>query len=374
MKGVKWVKIETFSQFQTHLKNEQPKNVYLIRGDNAYYTKKAFEMLKSKILGKSENEFTYCNFDGKNTTVDEISLACEMFPLMGECKYVCVTDLPFNELGETDFNSLCSLIEDIPEFSTLVFYAISDNLDEKMKKAEDKKDENTPKTEENKPKVKKICDLISKIGVDLNFTTKNSKNNASEFASAIAKQKGAKLSSFNAKLIAEKACYDFAIIETELEKLSNFKNGEEITEKDINDVFSLYLNTTIFELNKFVIANNLEASLQKLSEMKQQKEEPVSILGGLATAFIDLYRAQLAREGNVSVKEVMSDFAYKPNLAFRVENAFRDSQRLNKEFIKTAIKMISDTDVSLKTNGSDGFWLLEKLIIDIFVARERMVN
>jgi DNA polymerase-3 subunit delta len=279
-----------------------------------------------------------------------------MFPLMGEHKCVCVTDMSFEKLTAEDFESLCNLIQDVPDFTTLVFYALSNELDTK------------------KEKTKTIVNLISKNGCELDFTVKEAKKQSLQFINALAKEKGIKISSANSRVISEKACGDFSVIETELEKLSNYKNGGEITTEDIEKVFSLYLDTTVFELSRYVLSNNLEASLKILAEIKQQKEEPIAVLAGLSSNFIDLYRANAAKNKGITLETATEDFQYKSSVYFRIQNAFRDCSRYSDKFIKTCIEKMSQTDILLKTTGTDGYTLLEQLIIDIFVARERVGN
>ncbi len=350
------MKIEIYDRFAEHIKSNELFNVYLIRGDNAYYAKKAFEEIKLQSIGKERNEFSYQCFDSKTINIDELMLACETPSMMCEHKCIAAIDMKFEEISEIDVQSLCSLISDVPYFTTLIFYSISNDLDFK------------------KSKTKRICDLIQKHGADINFTTKLSKDQALNFTISLAKEKGCAISTSNARVLCEKAFNDFAIIASEIEKISNFKNGGEITANDIEELFSMYLNSTVYELAKCVLSNDLELALKKLGDMKQQKEEPIAILSALSLSFIDIYRAAVAKKVNKNTENVKSDFEYKGNVSFRVENAFRDCRRLNIDFIKLCIEYISKTDLALKTTSSDNYWLLEQLIIDIFVARERIGN
>ena len=106
--------------------------------------------------------------------------------------------------------------------------------------------------------------------------------------------------------------------------------------------------------------------------MKQQKESEIAILAALSANFIDIYRAQGAKNKNISADTVKTDFQYPSNVTFRVDNAFRDSSRFKGEFIKMCIEKMTQTDIAIKTTSTEGYWLLEQLIIDIFVARERI--
>lgn len=350
------MKIEVYSQFLEHLKSKNISNVYLIRGDNSYYAKKALDEIKSNSIGNDRSEFSYQCFDDKTINIDELVLACEMPPMMCEHKCVVAVDLQFEKISEIEVQSICALIEDIPSFVTLVFYSISNDLDLK------------------KSKTKRICDLIQKHGVDINFTTKSSKDNAISFAVSLAKEKGCTISNANAKVLCEKAFNDFSVIAMELEKIANYKNGGEITLNDIEQLFSLYLNSTVYELARCVLSNNLELSLKKLSDMKQQKEEPIAILSALSSSFIDIYRATAAKNFSKNAESMKNDFEYRGNVTFRVDNAFRDCDKFNQNFIKSCINQMSKTDLAIKTTSSDGYWLLEQLIINIFVARERFGN
>ena len=61
-------------------------------------------------------------------------LACETPSMMCDHKCIVAVDMKFEEMSEIDVQSLCALISDMPDFTTLIFYSISNDLDLKKSK------------------------------------------------------------------------------------------------------------------------------------------------------------------------------------------------------------------------------------------------
>jgi DNA polymerase III delta subunit len=78
---------------------------------------------------------------------------------------------------------------------------------------------------------------------------------------------------------------------------------------------------------------------------------------------MDLYRVKLAQTHAKSPQDVISDFGYPVIFKFRVDNAFRDIYRFELSKIRSAVNILSEADLLLKSATVDGVVLLETSII-----------
>lgn len=350
------MKIMTVQELIKHLDSPSPARAFFIHGDNSFFKREACNAIIDKFTNSNRTEFSLIKFDDKNMDFEEVVASCEIAPFMCEHKCVLVTDPPLSQISDSDLESLVSLIQDVPEFSTLIFYCISNELDFKKSKAS------------------KVLDAFSKYACSLGFSNKGTNANPRDFVVQTVKSMGCSISSSDAYLIAEKANGDFERIYNETTKLCMYKQKGAITREDIENLFSLYLSSTVFELTKFIFAGNYEGALKKLNLLKMQKEEPIAVLSELSSSFLDHYRALVGRNAQKTIADITADFAYRANVAFRVENAYHVSAKYRDIFLEKCLDLIVQADIELKSTSTDKYLVLERLITNIFVVKEGMVS
>ncbi len=345
------MKLNTLEELNKQLSTDSIR-AFFIHGDNGFFKREACKSIIDNAINGEKNEFSLIKFDDKNMSFEEIVSACETAPFVCPSKCILVTDPPLTQITDSDLESIISLIQDVPEFSTLVFYYIADDLDLK------------------KSKTSKILDAFKKFGCELFFSNKDSKNNARDFVVQTVKSHGCSISSSDAYLIVEKSGGDFEKMHNEITKLCQYKQKGTITAEDIEKLFSLYLSSTVFELTKFIFAGNYEGALKKLNLLKMQKEEPISILAELSSGFIDHYRAVVGKNSKKNLDDLKNDFSYRSNVSFRIENAYRASAKYRDIFLEKCIDLIIKADLEIKSTGADKYLVLERLITSIFIAKE----
>lgn len=342
----------TTTQELTKLLSSSSCRAFLIYGDNSFFKREASNLIIDRFLNGDKNEFSFIKFDDKNVDFEEVIAACETAPFMCEHKCILVTDPPLNQLTDSNLESLTTLLQDMPEYSTLIFYCISGEVDFK------------------KTKAAKALDLFAKFCCAVSFINKGTANNPRDFVVTTVKKMGCTISSADAGLIVEKANGDYERMHNEITKLCAYKQNGAITREDIENLFSLYLSSTVFELTKFIFAGNYEGALKKLNLLKMQKEEPISVLAELSSSFLDYYRALVGRNAQKTMEDIKVDFSYRANVAFRVENAYRGCARYRDVFLEKCLDLIIQADIELKSTSNDKYLILERLITNIFVVKE----
>jgi len=350
--GDRIVRISAMQELNKILSTPLSCRAFFIHGDNSFFKREACNAIIDRTLSDKRSEFSFIKFDDKNMDFEEIVASCETAPFMCEHKVILVTDPPLNDITESDLDSITSLVQDIPEYSTLIMYSISTEIDFK------------------KSKPAKIVDCFKKFGCEVSFSNKDLKGDARDFVVQTVKSMGCTISSSDASLIVEKSGGDFEKMHNEITKLCMYKQKGAITAEDVENLFSLYLSSTVFELTKFIFAGNYEGALKKLNLLRMQKEDSRSVLAELSSSFLDYYRAFVGRNAQKTVSEIQTDFSYRANVSFRVENAYRACARYRDVFLEKCLDLIFEANLELNSTNTDEYLVLERLITNIFVAKE----
>ncbi len=153
---------------------------------------------------------------------------------------------------------------------------------------------------------------------------------------------------------------DFKNAKNELLKLVYYKNGAEITDKDIELVAVADRTASVFDIGRNLVRGNISLALSKLDTLLFKKEDEIFILGALSTVFIDIFRVHSI--GNK--QKILQNFDYKGK-EFRIDNAMYDAKRISKKGILKIIELLSECDISLKRTSVDKRLLLEDAVLKI---------
>jgi DNA polymerase III delta subunit len=75
---------------------------------------------------------------------------------------------------------------------------------------------------------------------------------------------------------------------------------------------------------------------------------------------LDLYRARAAINSGKTAQDVKDDFNYPKNVQFKVDNAFRDVSRMSVAHLRECMKILTETDVAMKSLKTDKQIFLRK--------------
>ena len=147
-----------------------------------------------------------------------------------------------------------------------------------------------------------------------------------------------------------------AIHSKELEKLSAYAEGREVTREDIDLLCIRRIESDGYSLAINILRGNAAMVFTRLRELDVQNYEPYAIIGIIGFSLADIYRAKLARSSGRSVADVAKDFSYAKNREFAVKNAYSECGNISAERIRKTLEILSETDLMLKTRsrGKDG--------------------
>ncbi len=333
------------AEFKKEIISGELKTLYLIYGSEKYLVKKYTDALVKKAVGKNPSEFDYYQLSS-DTTLEEIFDASEQISMFSDRKCVNITDYDINALSESDYKELERFCADISPSTVLLFSMPT--LDTAAKKKKEKS------------RFSKFVSAAEKYGTVLEL---NQLDDIALEAHMVkwAEKNGAKLHRANAGKIVSMVGPDMNALKNEIDKLSAYVNGGEITADIIQLLCVKNSETKSYYLSRYIMKNDFNSTYNELNTLFAQGEKPEIILSGLSSALIDMYRAKTASECGKSIGEAAKDFKY-GNREFVLKNAGYSAAKLSTETLRRMLDAVLDTDIRMKSTRADARILLETLV------------
>ena len=123
---------------------------------------------------------------------------------------------------------------------------------------------------------------------------------------------------------------------------------------------------SVFDLSKALVSGTAQQAFGILNDLLAQKEKPVVILGTLISAYVDMYRAQVALSSGEAADAAAKVFNYKRR-EFRLKNGARSSANMSLEQIRNCLDILADADMRLKSTALDERRILEELMLRLML-------
>lgn len=337
--------------FKEQIKSGEFSNAYLIYGEEGYLKNHYVSLMKKKIVDPVFESFNFHKFEGKDISLDDILKDAQMLPMMSEYNFVLVRDYPI-EKSKAEQKLLLEFLSDVPESTIIVF--LYDSLEPDVKSAS----------------FKKIVTAFDNSGCVVNLE-KRSEADVAKLLVSGAKKRGSVLDINNAKYLISVAGNDMKILLNELDKLSYFSQGTEITKDTIDNMATKCLQARVYDLSKAVVAGNADTAYEVIDTLFVMKEDPILILAVIGGVYVDMYRVKCAKTAGFSYDDVAKHYNYKGR-EFALRNASRDCAKLTEEQLRNSLDAIMDTDLKLKSTAIDKKLLLEELIVKLILTARRV--
>lgn len=339
---------DSLTELKAALKCDGLKNIYYIYGKDIVSVEAAYKFIRSKAVKSEDEVYNLHTFDGMNFNLDEFTDACEALPMFADHVLCAVNDLDAEKLKADEFSILTEAVSDLPETTILVFYYTGHDVTNGKK---------VPTT-----KNKKICDIAAKKGKVYNFETKTPEILAKEIISKISRN-GSSISKENAILIANLCCNNSLAINNEIDKLIAYCGQNEITSSDIELLCPKQTDTKTYLLANAIMRKEKHKSMSLLNDLKLEMTEPIQIIYAVSSSMIDMYRAKIAISNRKNYTDVMNDFKYIKTMDFKVKKAFQDVKYYSVRDLRKCLKILTETDVAMKSSKADKMILLEEAIV-----------
>lgn len=340
----------TEAELKKQIKNKNFSPVYLICGSEQLFVKKYTEMLAKTVTGKHPSDFNYHIFSGI-FELDDFAASLNMIPFMSEYNCVLATDIAFDEMDKGSINRLSDIVSTEHE-GTVLIISMPSYIPQK-----------------NKSDYDKLIKQVEKIGTVCEFAKLNS-HMLEKYVAKWANENGKMISQINAARLISYCGDDLNMLRNEIDKISAYAKGEEITLEDIEKLATVTLETKVYALSDAVIKGEGQKAYQSLDLLFYQKEEPARILYAMSDAYVDAYRMRVANECGILPKEVAADFAYR-NRAFALDKARRATATVSTEALRKSLGVLVEAEMRFKTTSVNNRIYMEQIIAQLLlIARE----
>ena len=263
-----------FTQLKADLKAEQLQNVYIFHGEETYLRSRYLQQVRQLLIPAGFEEFNDHHLNGKGLSVQALTEAVEAMPMMAQHTLVTVEDMDLFKLDEGQRNALIALLEDFPEYCTLIF--IYDTLEYKRD-----------------GKMKKLCAALDKSVCEVEFRQQ-------ERAQLLrwVKRRFAAAGHDIDDTTADHLLFTCGSLMTELVpeigKIAAYAKGRAVTVEDINAVADPVLDARVFDMTNSITAGKYDQAAQVLGELLRMQTEPIVILAAVGKELRRLYTARMA--------------------------------------------------------------------------------
>lgn len=328
--------------------------VYLLYGAEMSFIRAAVEQIRKIAVQSGFESFNLQNFDAEKDSWNAIEDACEALPMLSSRKCVCVKDADADKLPKADLERLMGLVSNPSDSTVLVLYMLSIQVDPK------------------KAKWKKLLDAAGKSGCVCEFAFKD-RNTLRRALCERARKAHVSLDMDVAGVLVDRCSQNYAVLQNELDKLIAYVSGGSyvITAQDVDECCVREIDSSAFDLARSILGGNFDRAYHLLDELFYLRQDAISILGALAMAFGDLYRAKCAQTAGKSADQVAEDFHYPKNRLFAVKNAFRDVRNFSAPQLRSCMAALYQADRQLKSSKLEDRLILEEMVGQMRCAAAR---
>ena len=344
--------------------------IYCFFGDEEYmldyYIKKIYDTAAKNVGSEIDCVF----FSGDNFNSEEFADAVLSYPAISDFKFIVVKQIELNSLKNEAKSGIINCLSDMGDDVCVIFK--SNEFGGNVKKSAPKKISKTAKKSKSDAPNIELIDFLKENGILCEFK-ENTKQSLIRWIKKISASENLDISDANASYILSRAGNKMYSVRNELDKLFAYvkaENRKEIIEKDIEllvmDKFASEIEA--FGLSNSISSGNYAKAMEILEKHKNQKDEPVIILGQISRHFCDMLSVSLALSGGLSDRAVIAKktgfHEYKVKLIMDALRAYKNpSQRISR-----ALDLCRKCDIQLKSTSIPEYQVIENLIYSLSIT------
>lgn len=304
--------------------------LYFLYGAESYLK----EYYKNQIISAFENdgfsEFNVSVCDAENVSAEDMKGFFDGLPMMSQRKLFVLNDLDISKLNEEIKTKLPKLLNDIPDYLTVVFcYSSPDYKPDKRLS---------------------IWKVIEKTGVVCNIE-KASKSDLIAWIKRRFKAWNKSISTENCEYLMF-LCGDMMVnLITEIEKIASGTVNDEILKRHIDLLASPTLEAQIFDLGEMVIAKRSKEALEVLDKLFKLRYDPIAVNAVLSKQIGRLYMAKLALNSGKSEDYIAELCGFKSR--YPASLLCKSARKCSLAWVRKAINLCYENDIEMKSNIPD---------------------
>lgn len=319
----------------------------LVYGEDDYYRKSILKALPDYVFGEAETEDREISRFDKDTDLRELDAAINTYPFFSGRSLIYILDEKLlnnkqdSESGSLQQEKLGKLLEDIPDYCTVVVAAVK--LDKR----------------------KKLFKLLQKLGVSCECKPLKTytlgpwlENKAKELGGILDRSAIDTILDYLAPV--EDA--PLQLLSGELEKLAIYAGDRKRwTSQDVEAIFAALPEISAFAINKAISEHKIAQVLKLLAVEKRKKTDVLPLCGMLLFGLRRIVRIKEMLSQYYPDKEIASALKLPPTMLNRYK---REAQSFSIEALMEAILELEQLNMELRQGGRQ-YERLEEILIKL---------
>lgn len=329
------------SDLKRELKEKNPGSFYIFFGEETYLLHYYLDQLEKKLLDGPAADFNTHRLTQENFSLEALRDSLEALPMMAERSYIRVDDVDIFHLGESDRESLCGMLEDVPDYCCLVF------VFETVEFRPDKKQ-------------KRLYEALAKAR-QVEFA-RQSQRDLTAWVIRHFSARDKRISPNLCAYLIDITGGSMAALSGEIDKISAFALGPEITKFDIDSVTEPVLDAVVFQMTDAMGTGDYGLALTKLRDLYKMQQEPIVILGAVGANLRKISAAKVLSAHGLGADELMRVYGMKD---YPARKTMASASKFSTAFCDRALHRVAETDMQMKTSFDDAKRLLELLVLEL---------
>lgn len=339
----------SFLEVKQKLKKGQLSSIYMLYGTESFFIQEIKQLITDAILPGADID-NLSTYDLDEVPIQEVIADAETYPLFSEKKLIIANNpsflktkpskLPF----EHDLDKLQKYLEDPVDYSTIVFVAEYEKIDERKKVTKAIK----------KNAVVALCEPIKEQDI-----SKWIKNLAADYQITIDSD------AYN--VIEGELEANLHLIQNEMLKFSLYVGEGGRVSKDVAEMLiSHTLHNSSLRLVDAVLAKDIRKAIAIYHDLLKMKEEPIAMVALLAYQFRTLFRVKLLKQKGYSQAQMQKQLGIHP---FVVKLAMTRESKFTVDQLSLFMDKLANTDAIMKQGKMDKELAFDLLLYELTKKR-----
>lgn len=335
------------NELKARLKSGELSGWYILTGEEDYLKKYYLDRLREAIVADEAFAlFNHAAYDGADINFQDVAEAIKSPPMMGDFKLIEWRFANLDALKESEISAIEELFEIKSEHPYAVFAVttVADGFDIGTAKRPSK--------------------LAARLGAGfdiINFPKSTDQQLLSWLKKHFdAEGVGVDLATLNALLF--RSGHSMEVLNNEVAKLCCFAkaNGKPaVTPRDVEAVSSPTVECDAFALSNAVLEKSIERAFVALTDLKQRRVEPQSIIAMLERTYSELTSvAMLLDEGKVAA-DIEAILRFHP---FKAKLYIASAKKVGSRRLAESLSELCRIDAASKSGGLSGYGAIEMFV------------
>jgi DNA polymerase-3 subunit delta len=315
----------------------------LLYGPESFFVEESLQLIRDAVVAPENRDFNLTQYHGKDFKAGEVVEQARTFPVFSERRLVVIKNV--HEASADQLEGLLVYLDDpVPE---TVFLLTAEKIDAR----------------------RKFYQILKKSGKAFEFK-KIYENQLPSFVRDLAKSFNVTLTGEGLKLFCKRVGTNLVEVQGELEKLLGYLGDRDIAdEKDVAAIVSDTRIESIFDLTDALGEGDVSKAFRLLDRLLVEGQAPLMVLAMMTRHFRQMWKVSELVAQNVPQGEFPKRVGVSP---YFLKGLMQQASRFDNQQYRRAFTQFLETDLALKSSGSEPKMLLEKLVLDLATERKRI--